>query len=54
MCDCCIIKENRRLINELIEAKQYIKELKIEIKRLKSKVDLEELFDDSVFDFDLD
>ncbi|ELC8455642.1 hypothetical protein QYB58_000720 [Clostridium perfringens] len=54
MNDCCIIKENRRLVNELIEAKKYIKELEIEIKRLKPKADLEELFDYSVFDFDLD
>lgn len=54
MNDCCIIKENIRLVNELIEAKKYIKELEIEIKRLKTKTDLEELFDYSVFDFDLD
>ncbi|XZJ40593.1 hypothetical protein ACSXCW_02805 [Clostridium perfringens] len=52
MCDCCIIKENRRLIDELIKSKDYIKELEIRIKKLKSKESLEELFDVKVFDLD--
>ncbi|EOU1465691.1 TPA: hypothetical protein I9093_002914 [Clostridium perfringens] len=39
MCDCCIIKENIRLINELIEAKQYIKELELKLKLEEEKSD---------------
>lgn len=35
MCDCCsiLIKENRRLIEELINANKYIAELELKIKK---------------------
>ncbi|MBI6019867.1 hypothetical protein H8J79_03340 [Clostridium perfringens] len=46
------IKRNRRLIDELIRAKEYIKELKIMIlEKRKSKEDIEDLFDSDVFRF---
>lgn len=60
MCDCCSIKENRRLTEELINANKYIAELELKIKKpLKQEKkeeleEIEELFDVKVFDFDLE
>lgn len=53
-CKDCLLKENRRLIDELIESKAYIKELEIKIMNLeeaKSKEDKEDLFDPDSFIF---
>ncbi|EGT0014787.1 hypothetical protein I9Y33_002682 [Clostridium perfringens] len=53
-CKECLLKENRRLVDELIKSKEYIKELEFKIMLLeerKSKVDLEDLFDIDVFRF---
>lgn len=38
MCDCCslLIKENRRLTEEIIDSKLKIRDLKNEIKKLKT------------------
>lgn len=53
-CKDCLLRENRRLIDELIRAKEYIKELELKIMILgkrKSKEDIENLFDSDVFRF---
>ncbi|HAT4150251.1 hypothetical protein [Clostridium perfringens] len=53
-CKNCLLRENRRLIDELIKSKEHIKELEFKIMDLeerKSKEDIEDLFDSDVFRF---
>lgn len=54
-CKDCLLKENIRLIDELIKSKVYIKELEIKIMNLEKaklkedKEDKEDLFNPDVF-----
>ena len=53
MCDCCLIKENKRLTDKLIEKELKIKDLETELKplrELKKKKDLEDLFNNDFFE----
>ncbi|HII4507122.1 hypothetical protein ACV3K4_08725 [Clostridium perfringens] len=53
-CKDCLLRENRRLIDELIRAKEYIKELELKIKTFEEmnlKECTEDLFDSTVFRF---
>lgn len=53
-CKNCLLRENRRLIDELIKSKEHIKELEFKIMDLeerKAKEDKEDLFDPDSFIF---